>query len=128
MKNQGQEQGFVAFILALVVFVMAFVVVPAEAAECTNAYETACEDLVGADVVFKKVRKTKFRRMCGLRAEACAVLNVTQKQCTIYYHTRFIDSEIVNHELNHCRGWFHQSDDQATYSQPWVDLDTYLGG
>lgn len=128
MRHQGQERGFVAFIMVLVVFVMTFVVMPAEAAECSNAHETACEDLIGAEVTFEQVRKTEFRKTCGVQAEACAVLNVTTKQCIIYYYTRFLDSHIVDHELNHCRGWFHQSDDRSTYSRPWVDFNTHLGG
>ena len=126
MKNQGQEHGFVAFIMALVVFVMVFVVMPAEAAECESAHLSACEDLIGAEVTFKHVRKSEFRKVCGLHADACAVLNVTAKQCTIYYYTRFLDSDVVDHELNHCRGWFHLSNDRSTYSQPWVDLHTYM--
>jgi hypothetical protein len=128
MKNQTHERGFVAFIMALVVFVMIFVVVPAEATECTDAHVSACKDLVGAEITFEKVSNTKYKSVCGDNTRACATLNVTTKQCTIYYRTRMLEQEILNHEMNHCRGWFHRSDREVTYSRPWVDLNTYLGG
>ena len=126
MRHTIQERFFVYFIMALIALVLLFVVAPAEATECTNAHKTPCPDLVGAEVTFKKIGQTRYESVCGDDTHACAVLNVTQKQCTIYYRTRFLEQEVIEHELNHCRGWFHPSDRKATYSRPWVDLTTYL--
>jgi hypothetical protein len=128
-KARRFEHGFVWFIVTLIVLVNLFVIVPAsEAVECHGAHISACEDLVGAEVTFKQVGTTSFQEVCGKDVDACAVLNVTRKQCTIYYRTRYLEKKVLDHEMNHCRGWFHKQNRASKYNRPWVDLDTYLGG
>jgi hypothetical protein len=127
MKQTIQERYFTYFIMTLVVLVMLFVVMPAKADECVGAHNVACEDRIGAEVTFERIGSTQFIDICGFDVDACAVLNVTKKQCTIYYRTRYLEDYIVEHELNHCRGWFHIGDHSKAYKKPWVDLDTYLG-
>jgi hypothetical protein len=127
MKQTNTEHGIVGVISTLVILVLMFVVEPANAAECAGAHQSPCEDLIGAEVTFEKVGSTKFESVCGDGADACAVLSVSLKQCTIYYRTRRISAKTVNHEMNHCRGWFHKQNRASKYNRPWVDINTYLG-
>ena len=127
-KARRLEHGFVWSIVTLIVLVNLFVIVPAsKAAECQGAHISACEDLIGAEVTFKQVGNTAFQEVCGGDTDACAILNVTRAQCTIYYRTRHLDQKVLTHEMNHCRGWFHTQNRASKYNRPWVDLDTYLG-
>lgn len=123
------ENGFVWFIVTLIVLVNLFVLVPASAAdECLRADRNACVDLLNADVTFSKVGEGTFEKHCGELSDACAVVNISKRQCTIYYKTRSIDKYVLEHELNHCRGWFHKGNSKKAYRNPWVDYKTYLGG
>jgi len=127
MRNADRQKYFTGFMMVLVVLVMLFVVMPAQAAECEGAHIKACPDITGAEVTFEKIGSTQFVELCGDGADACAVLNVSLKQCTIYYRTRRISTATVDHEMNHCRGWFHKHNRATMYNRPWVDIDTYLG-
>lgn len=123
------EHRFMWFIVTLIMLVNLFVLVPASVAdECLNAHRDACEDLSGAEVTFKKVGHITFSKVCSNGASACAVVNISAKECTIYYKTRTIDATLLNHELNHCRGWFHVGHGKKAYRRPWVDYSTYIGG
>lgn len=129
MKPTLLENLFVLTMCCLIGLVLTFVAAPAEAhpTTCENAHTTACEDLIGAEVFFEKVGKTAYEEVCGAGTDACAVLKVNAKQCTIYYNTRFLSKKTLTHEMNHCRGWFHKANRATQYNRPWVDLATYLG-
>ena len=128
-KARRLEHGFVWFIVTLVVLVNLLVIVPsASAAECTNADTAACEDLIGAEVTFEKLNSRTFDKICNPAADACATLNVRRKTCTIYYKVRMPSSAVVEHELNHCRGWFHRGDNKRAHAKPWVDYKTFTKG
>lgn len=127
MNNTNQERYLRNFIMALTAVVLLFVVLPAQADTCENAHRDACEDLIGAEVTFEKVGHITFSKVCSNNAAACAVVNISAKQCTIYYKTRTIDATLLNHELNHCRGWFHKGHGKKANRRPWVDYQTHIG-
>lgn len=131
MNNTNQERYLRNFIMALTAVVLLFVVLPAQADTCRNADKLACEDLIGAEVFFEKVPAKRFKEVCGSdprEADACARLNISRRQCTIYYSTRTLDEHVVNHEMNHCRGWFHKGDSERAHKRAWVDYETFIGG
>ena len=130
MNNTNQERYLRNFIMALTAVVLLFVVLPAQADTCVRADQQACEDLIGAEVFFERVSRHQFVEACGVHpdnADACARLNISRRQCTIYYKTHAIEKAVYEHEMNHCRGWFHKSRDNRTYHRPWVDYKTFLG-
>ena len=123
------EHRFVWLIVSLVVLVNLCVIVPAaSAAECINARYEACEYLLGAEVFFERVTADRFIELCGPEADACAKVSITRRVCTIYYAHHVLDAHVVEHEMNHCRGWFHIGETKSAYRRPWVDYTTYLGG
>lgn len=128
MQPTKSENYFVATIVCLAAVVALFVVAPAaQSAECLGADRHACDDLLEAEVFFKQVPSKKLIDRCGFRAEACAVVDITNRVCTIYYATKSIDAYVLEHEMNHCRGWFHRGESKHDYRNPWVDYKTYLG-
>ena len=130
MNNTNQERYLRNFIMALTAVVLLFVVLPAQADTCVRADRSACEDLIGAEVFFERVSRHQFVEACGVHPDhvyACARLNISRRQCTIYYTTRWLDAHVVEHEMNHCRGWFHRGNTERAHQRPWVDYETFLG-
>ena len=128
MNNTNQERYFRYFIIALTAAVLLFVVLPAQADTCERADRNSCEDLLTVEVTFSKVGEDTFEKKCGKLSDACAVVSITNRTCVIYYKTRSIDKYVLEHEMNHCRGWFHLGNSKSAYRRPWVDYKTYIGG
>lgn len=127
MNNTNQDRYLRNFIMALTAVVLLFVVLPAQADTCERADRNACADLLGAEITFSKVGEETFEQKCGELSDACAVVSITNRTCVIYYKTRALDKYVLEHELNHCRGWFHKGNNKRAYRNPWVDYKTFLG-
>lgn len=65
-------------------------------------------DLVGAkvEVVLYNYKSEVISACKVLEVEACAELNITKKECTIRAYKGNL-RHVLNHEMNHCRGWSH---------------------
>ena len=98
----------------------------ASAAQCKNAHRFECPAFIDVEVEVKKVDKKTFKTFCDHKAEACANLRPASKSCVIYHYIDKVPRDILKHEMNHCRGWFHYGDTERAHSKPWVDYKTYM--
>lgn len=90
---------------------------------CIDAEHVPCPDLIGYEVEYNLVPRPAVYRRCGFGALACAVLDFDRKVCTIHITAaKANDMEVVMHELNHCNGWTHESDQHSSYSRPWTPI------
>ena len=110
--------------LVTILFIVAALYAPASlAGSCKKANVDLCQDITGAEVTFEQVSYREFLDVCkDKNAIACAQLNVTAKTCTILYWVDGLRSSESIHEVNHCRGWFHQNNTTNT----WIDYKTFL--
>ncbi len=82
---------------------------------CIDAERKDCQDVAHMEVRHEKAFSYRLTSVCGAGAIACAVLDWSTGVCTIYTGHRYSD-RTIRHELNHCRGWTHDSTD---YDEPW---------
>ena len=88
----------------------------------TEAYE------LWPDLLKAKIRITQYASqstitsVCGdNRSNACAIRRARWQRVTCEVYVLMpVDSGVLQHEMNHCRGWEHRGDSPAEYAQPWV--------
>lgn len=95
---------------------------------CEQANIRPCADYLRAAVkYYRHSSRSSLAEVCGNnRSNACALRRVRwgKTECDIHIADTTPDS-VIEHELNHCRGWDHQADSVVAYNQPW-HLNTAL--
>lgn len=90
---------------------------------CFRASHELCPDLLKAKIqINRHASRSMVASLCGdQRSNACAIRRARWQQVTCDVHVLSPeDPSVLQHELNHCRGWEHQGDTQEAYEQPWV--------
>ncbi|MDG1065188.1 MAG: hypothetical protein P8O91_03135 [Luminiphilus sp.] len=90
---------------------------------CVGGGHELCPDLLGATIRIKRYAlPSMVAHICGdRRSNACAIRKARWQRVTCEVHVLTPEAPgVLQHELNHCRGWEHQGDSQEAYGQPWV--------
>lgn len=90
---------------------------------CVAAGNELCPDLLKANIrITQYASQRAITSVCGdNRSNACAIRRARWQRVTCEVHVLTpVDSDVLQHEMNHCRGWEHQGDSPAAYAQPWV--------
>lgn len=89
---------------------------------CHQANEQPCVDALGADITIHYHQNAAIvADLCGdLRSDACALRTFSfgSASCDIHILTDTAH-HVLEHELNHCRGWDHAGDTKEAYEAPW---------
>lgn len=89
---------------------------------CHQAHVQPCVDALGADITIHYHQNVAIvADLCGdLRSNACALRTFSfgSASCDIHILTD-IPHHVLEHELNHCRGWDHAGDTKEAYEAPW---------
>ena len=89
---------------------------------CLQADRHPCPDLLQAEIHIRyHDSKAAVTSICGdERSNACALRRARWHQAVCDIHLLKPASEaLLNHELNHCRGWEHRGDSPEAYARPW---------
>ena len=89
---------------------------------CQRANVQPCVDALGADVKIHYHQDPAIvADLCGdLRSNACALrtFNFSSARCDVHILSDTAH-HVLEHELNHCRGWDHAGDTTEAYEAPW---------
>jgi len=113
-------------VLLLVLAVVALMAVFAPAPPlrgCLNADQRACPDLLEAQVRYRRhASRATLTPVCGSpRSNACALRRAHWQHVVCEIHLlNSVGDRVLNHELNHCRGWEHAGDTPEAYARPWI--------
>lgn len=89
---------------------------------CRNADRDACPDILQAEIRIRyHDSKATLTSICGdVRSNACALRRARWHQAVCDIHLlRPASAPLLNHEMNHCRGWEHSGDSPEAYARPW---------
>jgi len=89
---------------------------------CLNADRAPCPDILQAEIRIRyHDSKATLTSICGdVRSNACALRRVRWHQAVCDIHLlRPASAPLLNHEMNHCRGWEHSGDSPEAYARPW---------
>lgn len=90
---------------------------------CLHANQRKCPDLLRAQIRFRRHdSKATLTPICGSpRSNACAIRQAHWQRVVCEVHLLdAVGEEVIEHELNHCRGWEHGEDTPESYLQPWT--------
>ncbi len=89
---------------------------------CQQAHMKPCVDTLGADIsIHYHQNASTVSALCGdVRSNACALRTFSFGSASCDIHIlESVAHDVLEHELNHCRGWDHAGDTKAAYAAPW---------
>ena len=118
-----KQQWLVLFGILSAVLLAAWVGQPPRLKVCFHADRLPCPDLLRAEVRLRyhDSRATLTPFCTDGRSNGCALRRARWNKAVCEVHLLLPASEaLLNHEMNHCRGWEHGGDTRAAYAQPWT--------
>ncbi len=114
----------VSLVSAMLLFVWILIADPMipDGLSCDHGDSEPCPDLLLATIrIVEEPNRDALSAICGdQRSDACALrrFRYDSAECTIHLWTK-APSSVLEHEMNHCRGWDHAGDTYADYRSPW---------
>ena len=94
----------------------------AEDSDCRGE-RRQCESLITPEItVVEVIHSWELESRCGIGAVGCAKISADFKTCTVYVK-RSAGAVTRLHEMNHCLGWQHISQDPKSHRKPWVPFE-----
>lgn len=112
------------FLLAVCALGYVFILDPAGPGDmsCAHAHQAPCEDLLAPTIrVINHRDRASLLRYCPQPQNiACALRDISYASADCDIHIlESAPEHILEHELNHCRGWEHDGDSLEAYLAPW---------
>lgn len=108
--------------LATGLALLAYAPAQAEHSDCRGE-RRQCEALITPEITVIDVSTSwELESRCGIGALGCANISADFKTCTVYVK-RSAGAVTRLHEMNHCLGWQHVSQDHRSHSKPWVPFE-----